>query len=71
MDHVFFRPIDFDDIYHKRVPPPFLPFLKSVTDTSNFDKEFTGQATTLSPTDPGNAHMSYSLTSSAFGGYAK
>src|ERR1700710_1156169 len=37
MSQPFFRNINGDDIYHKRVQPPFLPSIKSATDTSNFD----------------------------------
>ncbi|KAF3935368.1 hypothetical protein ABW20_dc0102202 [Dactylellina cionopaga] len=41
MSHAFFRNVNWDDIYNKRVPSPFLPQISSPTDTSNFDQEFT------------------------------
>ncbi|KAM0281102.1 hypothetical protein ACHAQH_003681 [Verticillium albo-atrum] len=49
MNQPFFRNISWDDIYHKRVPPPFLPSIKSATDTSNFDSEFTSVTPVLTP----------------------
>ncbi|BDD56613.1 hypothetical protein MAP00_002045 [Monascus purpureus] len=49
MSHAFFRNINWDDIYHKRVPPPFLPQISSATDTSNFDQEFTSVTPVLTP----------------------
>jgi serine/threonine protein kinase SCH9 len=39
--HSFFADVDWDALARKNVPPPFKPKLKSVTDTSNFDPEFT------------------------------
>lgn len=41
MTHAFFREINWDDLYYKRVPAPFLPTVANCTDTSNFDSEFT------------------------------
>ncbi|KAK1249507.1 hypothetical protein MKX07_003023 [Trichoderma sp. CBMAI-0711] len=49
MSQPFFRNINWDDIYHKRVQPPFLPQIKSATDTSNFDSEFTSVTPVLTP----------------------
>ncbi|KAL2131874.1 hypothetical protein VTI74DRAFT_4486 [Chaetomium olivicolor] len=49
MSQPFFRNINWDDIYHKRVQPPFLPQIKSPTDTSNFDTEFTSVTPVLTP----------------------
>ncbi|KAK5988097.1 Protein kinase C-like [Cladobotryum mycophilum] len=49
MSQPFFRNINWDDIYHKRVQPPFLPSIKSATDTSNFDSEFTSVTPVLTP----------------------
>jgi classical protein kinase C alpha type len=53
MAHPYFRPVNFDDIYHKRVPPPFIPTLQSATDTSNFDQEFTREVPVLTPVSSG------------------
>ncbi|THC97947.1 hypothetical protein EYZ11_002584 [Aspergillus tanneri] len=49
MSHAFFRNVNWDDIYHKRVPPPFMPTITSPTDTSNFDQEFTSVTPVLTP----------------------
>merc|ERR1711964_844974 len=40
MSQPFFRNINWDDVYHKRIQPPFQPQITSATDTSNFDSEF-------------------------------
>lgn len=49
MSQPFFRNISWDDVYHKRVPPPFLPQISNPTDTSNFDSEFTSVTPVLTP----------------------
>ncbi|KAL1971229.1 hypothetical protein VTN77DRAFT_181 [Rasamsonia byssochlamydoides] len=41
MAHPFFHDIDWEALARKEVIPPFKPKLKSETDTSNFDPEFT------------------------------
>jgi serine/threonine protein kinase len=53
MEHPYFRNVNFDDIYHKRITPPFLPRLQSATDTSNFDQEFTREVPVLTPVQSG------------------
>lgn len=55
MSHAFFRNINWDDIYHKRVPPPFLPTISNPTDTSNFDTEFTSVTPVLTPVQSGKS----------------
>ena len=57
MDQPFFRNINWDDIYHKRVQPPFLPQIKSATDTSNFDSEFTSVTPVLTPVQSGTCRV--------------
>ena len=47
--HVFFRGINWDDIFHKRVPAPYFPTINGPLDTSNFDQEFTREQPTLTP----------------------
>ena len=49
MSHGFFRNINWDDIYHKRVTPPFIPSVQGRADTSNFDSEFTNLRPDLTP----------------------
>ncbi|EJD40892.1 hypothetical protein AURDEDRAFT_115756 [Auricularia subglabra TFB-10046 SS5] len=47
--HPFFKDVSFDDIIHKRIPPPYFPTITSASDTSNFDQEFTREQPTLTP----------------------
>lgn len=49
MRHPFFKGINWDDLYHKRIPVPFLPKIQSDTDVSNFDSEFTSVTPLLTP----------------------
>ncbi|KIW60682.1 protein kinase C-like [Exophiala xenobiotica] len=49
MSHAFFKGVNWDDIYHKRVPTPFKPTVKNEKDTSNFDSEFTSVTPVLTP----------------------
>jgi serine/threonine protein kinase len=41
MAHAFFSEINWDDLYHKRVPAPFIPRVVHRADASNFDSEIT------------------------------
>ncbi|KAI8357031.1 kinase-like domain-containing protein [Mortierella sp. GBAus27b] len=49
--HAYFRDVNFDDVYHKRIPPPFLPKVNSAKDVSNFDPEFTRENPGETPSD--------------------
>jgi len=53
MAHPFFKGINWDDIYNKRVPTPFKPTVKNEKDTSNFDQEFTSVTPVLTPVQSG------------------
>jgi classical protein kinase C len=53
MSQPFFRNINWDDVYHKRIQPPFQPQITSATDTSNFDSEFTSVTPVLTPVQSG------------------
>ncbi|MBE3048118.1 hypothetical protein IMZ48_37560 [Candidatus Bathyarchaeota archaeon] len=53
MSQPFFRSINWEDMYHKRIPPPFMPSIKNATDTSNFDSEFTSVTPVLTPVQSG------------------
>lgn len=50
-DHIFFRRIDWKRIENREVQPPFKPKLNDQRDTSNFDREFTGENPKISQTD--------------------
>ncbi|CAG4955859.1 unnamed protein product [Colias eurytheme] len=49
--HPFFRRIDWARVEQRDVQPPFKPKIKHRKDVSNFDKQFTGEKTELTPTD--------------------
>lgn len=49
MMHPYFRNINFDDILHLRVDPPYLPLVSGEHDVSNFDDEFTAETPRLTP----------------------
>jgi serine/threonine protein kinase len=53
MGHKFFKDINWDKLYHKRVTPPFVPILNGPTDVSNFETEFTQAKPVLTPTEIG------------------
>lgn len=59
MSQPFFKNINWDDVYHKRIQPPFMPTIQSATDTSNFDSEFTSVTPVLTPVQSG---MLYPIT---------
>ncbi|TFK48685.1 hypothetical protein OE88DRAFT_490129 [Heliocybe sulcata] len=47
--HPFFKDVSWDDVLHKRIPPPYFPTVSGSADTSNFDEEFTKEEPTLTP----------------------
>uniref|UniRef100_A0A3B4AVP4 non-specific serine/threonine protein kinase n=1 Tax=Periophthalmus magnuspinnatus TaxID=409849 RepID=A0A3B4AVP4_9GOBI len=49
MRHNFFTGIDWQDVYDKKLVPPFKPQVTSETDTRYFDEEFTAQTITITP----------------------
>uniref|UniRef100_A0A4W5NU31 non-specific serine/threonine protein kinase n=1 Tax=Hucho hucho TaxID=62062 RepID=A0A4W5NU31_9TELE len=49
MRHSFFAGIDWQDVYDKKLIPPFKPQVSSETDTRYFDEEFTAQTITITP----------------------
>lgn len=49
ISHPFFGSIDWNDLYHKRIRPPYIPAVRGETDFSNFDEEFTKMTPCLSP----------------------
>ena len=57
MSHAFFRGVDWDDVYKKRLPTPFKPTVKNEKDTSNFDAEFTSVTPVLTPVQSGEFYI--------------
>ncbi|GAA6073637.1 RAC-gamma serine/threonine-protein kinase-like [Tachysurus ichikawai] len=49
MRHSFFSTLDWQDVYDKKLIPPFMPQVSSETDTRYFDEEFTAQTITITP----------------------
>lgn len=61
MSQPFFRNINWDDVYHKKLPAPFQPQITSATDTSNFDSEFTSVTPVLTPVQSGMLPITISI----------
>jgi len=66
--HPYFEGMSWDDVYHKRCTPPYVPDLHSETDFSNFDDAFLVMTPRLSPT-PGNLMLTNSIQD-VFQGYS-
>ncbi|KAG7512690.1 RAC-gamma serine serine/threonine-protein kinase [Solea senegalensis] len=49
MRHSYFSGVDWQDVYDKKLVPPFKPQVTSETDTRYFDEEFTAQTITITP----------------------
>jgi len=49
-EHPFFKSINWNDLYEKKVEPSFKPHLQSPTDVRYFDPEFTSQVPRYSTT---------------------
>ncbi|XP_060529508.1 ribosomal protein S6 kinase beta-2-like [Cylas formicarius] len=49
--HPFFKNTNWDDVYNKRIEPPYKPYLRSEDDVSQFDPKFTRQTPVDSPVD--------------------
>ncbi|KAM4751333.1 serine/threonine-protein kinase N1 isoform 3-T3 [Anableps anableps] len=45
----FFRNMDWEALLQRKVPPPFVPSIRSKEDVSNFDEEFTMEPPALTP----------------------
>lgn len=55
----FFRTVDWDLLFARKVEPPFKPSVKSKDDVSNFDVEFTREKPLLSPPKEGRELTGY------------
>ncbi|XP_067895147.1 RAC-alpha serine/threonine-protein kinase isoform X4 [Heterodontus francisci] len=51
MQDKFFAGIEWQDVYQKKLTPPFKPQVTSEMDTRYFDEEFTAQIITITPPD--------------------
>lgn len=61
--HAFFRNLDWDDLYHKRIIPPIVPILAATNDLSNFDSKFTSLPIPESPDHDGHSPLAMELNS--------
>ncbi|KAF5917529.1 hypothetical protein HPG69_017421, partial [Diceros bicornis minor] len=68
--HVFFSPINWDDLYHKRLTPPFNPNVAGPADLKHFDPEFTQEAVSTSIGCTPDTMANSSGASSAFLGFS-
>ncbi|ESO04662.1 hypothetical protein HELRODRAFT_78764 [Helobdella robusta] len=51
--HSFFHDkVDWEALEERKITPPFKPNIKTRTDVSNFDKDFTSEEPTLTPVNP-------------------
>ena len=50
-EHVFFYDVDWEDVEHKRIAPPFVPEIESEADTQNIDRVFTKEKPSETPED--------------------
>jgi len=50
MVHQYFNGINWDDLYHKKIPSPYIPTISCEKDTSNFESDVTG-IDTAEPTE--------------------
>lgn len=65
MSHAFFRNVNWEDVFYKRLPPPYIPTIKGRADTSNFDSEFTSVTPVLTPVQSGKYLRSIRTTQSS------
>ncbi|GLD45832.1 serine/threonine-protein kinase Sgk2 [Lates japonicus] len=68
-NHTFFSPINWDDLYHKRITPPYNPNVRGPADTQHIDPEFTREMVpnSVSRTPELNASTS---SNNAFNGFS-
>ncbi len=70
MEHPFFLGINWDDVYNKKLRPPFKPEIKSEADTANFDPEFTTETPRLTPPSQDASELSADVDKPMFGEFS-
>lgn len=53
-DHPFFKNVDFDAMYNKKIKPLFIPDVKGEHDVSQIDPQFVKETPNISPSQPNN-----------------
>ena len=66
MEHAFFHGINWDDVFNRKLRPPFKPEIKGESDTTNFDPEFTTENPKLTPPDQASSQLSDELNKPVF-----
>ncbi|KAI6654627.1 Serine/threonine-protein kinase Sgk1-like [Oopsacas minuta] len=66
--HPFFNSISWDDLFNKRIEPPFKPKLNGDLDLQNFDPEFTSEAVPIAT--PGDSVMVSMSKDTNFAGFS-
>ncbi|XP_042319905.1 serine/threonine-protein kinase Sgk2-like [Sceloporus undulatus] len=69
-NHVFFSPINWDDLYNKKIAPPFDPNVAGPADLRHFDPEFTREAVSSSIIRTPDLGASSSSATDAFLGFS-
>ncbi|XP_043946042.1 serine/threonine-protein kinase Sgk2-like [Protopterus annectens] len=69
-NHMFFGPINWDDLYHKRITPPFNPNVAGPGDLRHFDPQFTQEAVPNSVGRTPDMSSGSAIASSAFLGFS-
>lgn len=70
MGHPFFRSIDWDLLYQKKLEPPFNPNVMGDLDLRHFDPEFTKEAVSDTPSPPKSGGVSVSVADDTFAGFS-
>ncbi|KAM6928934.1 serine/threonine-protein kinase Sgk2 isoform 1-T2 [Lycodopsis pacificus] len=68
-NHMFFSPINWDDLYHKRITPPYNPNVRGPADTQHIDPEFTREMVPNSVSRSPELNAS-SSSNNAFNGFS-
>lgn len=51
-EHPFFRSVEWDQLYMKEIPPPFVPTTNQASDVSNVDPDFLAETPNETPVQP-------------------
>uniref|UniRef100_A0A8C2WC23 Serine/threonine-protein kinase Sgk1 n=2 Tax=Cyclopterus lumpus TaxID=8103 RepID=A0A8C2WC23_CYCLU len=69
-NHTFFAPINWDDLYNKRITPPYNPNVRGPADTQHIDPEFTREMVPNSVSRSPELNASSSSSNNAFNGFS-
>ena len=58
-NHPYFKDIDWDALYNKKIQAPFVPVVNNDTDVSNFDIRFTTQSVERDDGDDNEEHIAF------------